>query len=321
MQRHPRLRQADVIAAHYDHQWMGVKMQQVSAVTTITTPEDVLGESPVWRAEDHQLLWVDVRRGLLRCHNPATLETNTVFLESGAMGAILDRRGVVYVMGRNRLVRVASGGLPEPMSWHFELPDQNHRLNEVKCDRSGALWFGTMRDFGLTPTGSLLHINSNGVLQTLRRDVTVPNALGFSPDEQWVYFADTRVGSIERARFDSRTGMAGAWLSFISADAAPGRPDGLAIDADGFLWNARFGGSCVARFNPSGQLDSLVPLPVSQPTSCAFGGRDLTTLYITSARQGLDRLRLTQEPLAGAIFACQTHVPGHPVGRLSDAIV
>lgn len=289
-------------------------------VMALTAGEDVLGESPVWRREDNRLFWVDIRRHLLRCLDVATSATDAFALESGAMAVFLDRDGGLWTAGRDRISRLHENGAPASAPWRFELPDGNYRLNEIKCDPAGAVWFGTMRDFGLTPTGSVNRYDVRHGVRTLRADMTVPNALDFSPDGQWVYCADTRAGSIERARFDAQTGITGAWSPLIAADAAPGKPDGLAVDSDGFLWNARFGGGCVARFSPSGQLDSLVTLPVSQPTSCVFGGRSLTTLYITTARQGLNLERQAREPLAGAVFACETAVAGHPAGRLGEAL-
>jgi sugar lactone lactonase YvrE len=93
-------------------------------------------------------------------------------------------------------------------------------------------------------------------------------------------------------------------------DAAPGKPDGATVDAEGFLWNARFGGGAVARFAPDGRLDRLLDLPASQPTSCAFGGADLETLYVTTATQGLDREALAREPLAGRLLALEPGVRG-----------
>jgi sugar lactone lactonase YvrE len=102
---------------------------------------------------------------------------------------------------------------------------------------------------------------------------------------------------------------------FADVSAAPGYPDGMAMDAEGFLWNARWDGGGVARFAPDGRLDRFVTLPVSRPTSCAFGGPTLETLYVTSARTGLDEAVLAREPLAGGVFALDAGVKGLPSRR------
>lgn len=287
----------------------------------VTRPEDILGESPVWRENDGCLLWVDVRRALLRTLNLMSGDVSAQAVDAGATGIVLDSHGAAWVLARDRLLRQRTDGAIEPAGWTFALPDADHRLNEAKCDQTGALWLGTMRDFGLTPTGALHRLDARGQWRMLRRDVSVPNALGFLPDGTWAYFADTRRGSIERARFDPHTGTTGDWQPFVDAAAAPGKPDGLAIDADGYLWNARFGGGCVARFSPHGRLDGLAALPVSQPTSCVFGGPALTTLFVTSARQKLDNEQLRREPLAGSVFAIETGVRDQPPGLLDAAFL
>jgi sugar lactone lactonase YvrE len=284
---------------------------------SVAETRNVLGESPVWRSEDGKLFWVDVRQASLHSFSPDTGRTSHFRVNDGTMGVVLDAKGQLIVAARDCLVRVQEDGAVTQTHWRFALPDASHRLNEAKCDQTGAFWCGTMRDFGLAPTGSLFRLGADGGFQIIRRNVTVPNSLDFSPDLRWVYFADTRSGVIERAHYDVRTGALGEWMPFIPADAAPGRPDGVAMDSDGYLWNARFGGGCVARFDPSGRLAGIVKLEVSRPTSCTFGGPSLTTLYIVSARQGLNDDQLRDEPLAGALFACEVSSVGLPSSRLN----
>lgn len=146
----------------------------------------------------------------------------------------------------------------------------------------------------------------------MRTGIGIPNAIAFSPDGRTMYFADTQNGCIERAEYDQATGEVGAWRLHVAADAVPGRPDGAAVDAAGYLWNARYGGGCVARFAPDGRLDRMVPLPVSQPTSCAFGGPALATLFVTTARQRLSASVLAAQELAGSLLAFEPGVAGLP---------
>ena len=148
--------------------------------------------------------------------------------------------------------------------------------------------------------------------ERVRTDVTIANGIGFSPDDSTMYFADTATGAIESAPFDAETGFPGAWRILVERGAAPGKPDGSAIDSDGGIWSARFGGGCIARFTPAGKLDRLISVPATQPTSCAFGGTALDTLFVTSATQRMSAGALAGEPLAGAVFALKPGVRGLP---------
>jgi sugar lactone lactonase YvrE len=132
------------------------------------------------------------------------------------------------------------------------------------------------------------------------------------PDGRTIYFADTAVGRIDCAACDPDTGVVGPWRAFADAGIGPGKPDGTAVDAEGCLWNARYGGGCVVRIAPDGRLDRVISLPVSQPTSCTFGGADLATLFITTATQRLSEAQRQSEPLAGALLAVDVGVAGLP---------
>jgi sugar lactone lactonase YvrE len=137
----------------------------------------------------------------------------------------------------------------------------------------------------------------------------VPNSLAWSPDDRLLYFADTAEGHIRRYQFDLAAGTLGTPLAPIGG-GIPGGPDGSAMDADGFLWNARYGGGLVVRISPEGEVVETVELPVSQPAACTFGGEDLMTLYITTARQRLDAGALERQPLAGHVFRLKVDVLG-----------
>jgi sugar lactone lactonase YvrE len=271
---------------------------------------DVLGESPSWLAHEQCLYWVDLRAPALHRLDPATGAVKTWPMPD-LIGAVVGRRrGGVVVAIRHGLF----GFDPEtaeltPLASVEPGPPEN-RLNDAKCDPAGRIFCGSMWDFGLKTTGGLYRIDMAGAVTQLRSAVTVANAIAFAPDGRTLYFTDTRQGAIEQADYDPTAGEIGPWRLFAAADAAPGRPDGATVDADGYLWNARYQGGCLARFAPDGRLDRLIDLPVSQPTSCAFGGPDLRTLYVTTARQKLSAEALAAEPLAGALLALDVGVAG-----------
>lgn len=265
-----------------------------------------LGEAPVWCTASQRLWFVDIRAPALYRLDPTT--------------GTMDRRDFAALLG---MVVLASDGLlvgeghsvlnfdPETGATRLlaELPAPHPavRVNDAKVGPDGSLWCGTMRDGGGAPDGSLYRIFADGTVRTLLSGIAVPNALAFSPDGAFVYFTDTREGTILRG--DARAEVP-AFAPFAPPDIAPGRPDGATVDAQGYLWVTRNGGSAIARIDPAGRLDRLITLPASQPTSCAFGGADLTTLFITTACQRLSAEALATEPAAGDILALDTDVVG-----------
>lgn len=271
-----------------------------------------LGESPFWSVGERALWLVDLRA-------PAVLrfDVETQALSRFPMDALCG--AVLPGMHGGLLVALATGVFrfdpvqrttsplvaPEP-AW------VGNRLNETKADRRGRLWTSTMRDFGAAVAGSLYRVTSPTTVLPMITGVCVPNSLAWSPDDRTMYFADTRERRIRAYAFDPDHGELGAMRVLVDAEVLPGGPDGAAVDADGCLWSARYGGGCVARITPAGRVDRIVHVPVSNVTSCAFGDADLRTLYITTARQRMTPDRLQREPDAGALFAVRVPVPGLP---------
>ncbi|VWB98467.1 SMP-30/gluconolactonase/LRE family protein [Burkholderia lata] len=276
---------------------------------------DVLGESPVWNANRSSLHWVDIRRGLLHTFDPnRNTHVERAYGPTLLTGIVLTDPDTL-VAGRPRSLERIELELPHtPVTiLNLDLMPAQNRTNELKTDSRGRLWFGSMWDYARGSTGGLHCIASDGRLTTHRRSVTIPNSLAFTPDGTGIYFADSITGAIERASLDPETNEVGAWEICVPASAAPGKPDGLALDASGHFWSARFGAGCIIRFDPLGREVQRIDLPVSQPTSCAFGGANLRTLFITTARQGLTQTQLTSEPLAGGLFAVDVDIVGLPV--------
>jgi sugar lactone lactonase YvrE len=281
---------------------------------------DVLGESPVWDAQHGVLYWVDIRRSVL--HKLTTtagrlVEQRFEFGPELLTGVVVARDDALLLGLKRGMTSIClqlldASSVAVPCIDADFLPTQN-RLNEIKTDPRGRIWCGAMWDYARGRSGGLYRVDADGRLACVRDDVTVPNSLAFSPDGKWIYFADSAAGAIERASFDAESGSVGEWHELVSAAQAPGKPDGLAIDADGCLWSARFGAGCVIRFTPEGKHDVCIDLPTSQPTSCAFGGPGLSTLFITSATQRLSAEDRAREQQAGSLFAVETATTGLPV--------
>jgi sugar lactone lactonase YvrE len=292
------------------------KVAQSQGTERATETLDILGESPVWCGTDKVLYWVDIRQPALRRLEPATGRVKSWTLNDLCGGVMLstDRRLVLSMRTGVFAFDPADESLrpfvaPEPQSL-------NNRLNDSKCDRNGRLWVGTMRDYGLAKTGSLYRIGADSSCTKMLGDITVPNALSWSPDDSTMYFADTPDGRIRAYQFDADEGKLGA-MKILEAGCLPGRPDGATVDSEGCIWSARYQGSCVARITPNGKIDRIIELPASQITACALGGPDLRTLYITTARQKLTPDDLKSQPLAGGLFAVTVGVGGLPEPRFT----
>jgi len=276
----------------------------------VADSRDILGESPTWSETTGCLYWVDLRRPCLhRLHVASGRKATWPMPE--VIGAVVSRQsgGVVIALkdGLHAFDPDRSDLVPL-VQLEFDRP--HNRLNDAKCDAAGRIWCGSMWDYGLHPTGGLYRVDGDLSVTGIRSDVCVANAISFSPDDRTMYFADSRKGQIEQAAFDVRTGDVGPWSVLVDADAVPGVPDGATVDAEGFIWNARYKGGCLARFAPDGRLDRLIELPVSQPTSCAFGGPGLRTLFVTTATQKLSESELESQPLAGSLLALDAGVAG-----------
>lgn len=277
----------------------------------VSATTQVLGESPVWCALTQRLWWVDVRGPAVFRVDPVTGATERWTVPEIVGGLVLDERGAPVLALASGLFRFdPANGRATPYIAP-ESRDARNRLNDTKCDRRGRLWTGSMRDFGLAVTGSLYRVE-RGVSARVLADIAIPNGPCWSPDDRTFYFADTPTGCIRAYAFDAATGELGAAAAFVDDGVLPGRPDGATVDSEGFVWSARYGGGGIARIDPRGRVERFLALPVSQVSSCAFGGRDFDVLYVTTSRQKLDDAALAREPLAGALLAVDPGVRGVP---------
>jgi sugar lactone lactonase YvrE len=282
-------------------------------VDVLAREDDVLGETPAWDAQSGHLFWVDLRRQRVQRLDLASGEVAHWPMPEVATAVVPRRRGGLIVALKRGLHAFdpRSGALTPLVTVENDGPIEN-RLNDAKCDPAGRLWCGSMFDYGRQVTGSLYRVDGDLGVQRIRGGITIPNSIAFAPDGRTIYFADTAVGRIDCAACDPESGVVGPWRTFADAGISPGKPDGTAVDVEGCLWNARYGGGCVVRIAPNGRLDRVISLPVSQPTSCTFGGADLATLFITTATQRLSEAQRQSEPLAGALLAVKVDVAGLP---------
>jgi sugar lactone lactonase YvrE len=281
---------------------------------------DHCGEGATWDAASGRLYWTDVNRFLVHCLEPGGAVRSWFFDEPCVAMALTDRPGTLLLAIGSRLLLWQPGS--DTRTPHgFALDDwPGARLNEGRAGPAGEFWIGSMGNNvasdglgGAVPPGQgrLFRIVAGAAPQLFKTGIGISNTLCFSPDERSMYFGDTLQNTIWRYDYDRDGGITGE-APFL-AGYHRGVPDGSAIDADGYLWNCRFDGGCIVRVAPDGRIDRVIELPVSNITTCAFGGADLKTLYITTATILLKR----HERLAGSLFALDAPVPGIPAHQYS----
>jgi L-arabinonolactonase len=191
------------------------------------------------------------------------------------------------------------------------------RFNDGRCDRRGRFWVGTLHEKRHCGTAALYRLDPDGRCSQMITGLTVSNGLAWSLDNRTMYFADSWARTIFRCDFDVDSGVPHNQRIFVELPQGSGVPDGATVDSEGFLWSANFDGGCITRYAPDGGVDRVIPMPVQRPTSCAFGGADLSILYVTSASLNLTEKQRIEAPLAGGLFAVDAGVKGMPEPRFA----
>jgi sugar lactone lactonase YvrE len=266
------------------------------------------GEGPVWDARTGELVWVDIPAGVLHRSDVATgadLAT-AVGMQLGAVAVAVG--GGWAAAAEEGFGIIDAGG-------HLDLRDRvlpgpGTRMNDAACDSRGRMWAGSL-GAGIAEGAGRLHCWQPGQPSRVAAEgLTLPNGIAWSLSGRQMYLADSNAHVVYEFGFDADDGHLGARRPLIEIPPAQGVPDGLCVDADGCLWLAVWGGWQVRRYDPQGRLLATVGLPVAQPSSCAFGPG--TTLYITSAREGLPAGHGQQ--LAGSVFALDAGIAGAEAG-------
>ncbi|WP_332698877.1 SMP-30/gluconolactonase/LRE family protein [Bosea sp. (in: a-proteobacteria)] len=269
-----------------------------------------LAEGPVWSVAEQRLYWVDILAPSVHRFDPVTRVNEEVRLPR-LVSAVMERRGgglVALTQEGLESFDFASGRLAPLVDPEADLPD--NRFNDGKCDRQGRLWAGTMSLDAAKPTGSLYRIDGDLSWRRTDEGFRVANGLDWSPDGKTFYFTDSAPGRIYAYDFDVAAGTIARRRVFAEIDPGQGRPDGLAVDSEGFVWCALWDGWCVRRYAPDGRPEREIRLPVPRPTSVTFGGPGLTTLFITTARIRLPSRVLADAPFSGGLFAAPAPAPG-----------
>ena len=283
----------------------------MSEVRLAVKAEDILGEGPAWDARAGRLYWLDIKGGRLRWLHSASGEQGCVAVENQVSTVAPRANGQGLVAARKDGLGVLD---PETGAFTLRLdpePDRPmNRANDGNVDLAGRFWFGTMDDGEAESTGAVYRLDPDWTCTRVLDGVGIANTLVCNPAGDVLYVADSMRRTIDALEIDPATGAADARRPWVNLQAEGFGPDGSAVDAEGFLWNAQWGGERLVRYSPDGEIDRIVPLPVDHPSSCAFGGGGLATLYITTARWLLSDEALARQPWAGSLLAFEPGVTG-----------
>ena len=280
--------------------------------------KNLLGEGITWSVDQENLYWLDVviPSKLFQLHLPTNKLSTFIMPEMISSISIRSKKDLIiasqygvynYNLTSNNFTRLIE---TEPLL-------KFNRSNDGASDIKGRFWFGTMqnnldeegKDIPITKnSGSLYRLDIDLTLDKIESNLGIPNTFIWNPDNTKFYFTDSMEEIIYSYDFDEESGEITNKTNFATFNR--GIPDGSTMDSEGFVWNCRWGGSCVVRFDPLGRVDRVLEVPVENVTNCVFGGKDLKTLFITTARQGLSKEYVKKNPYAGSLFAIDLSIKG-----------
>lgn len=284
-------------------------MTRVLEASLLVDARAALGEAPQWDARDGSLVWVDILAGVVHVTS-ASGASRASFGIGHAVGSAMPAEGggwlLADALGFGRLA--GDGRTTRLLDTLADRPEL--RFNDAKCDPLGRAWAGTISAGMAAGTGTLYRLDPGPVATPVLHGLTVSNGLGWSPDGRTMWLADSADRFIRAFAYDAPSGNLGTGRQAVELQETAGKADGLCVDDAGCLWVGLWAGGAVHRYAPDGRLDTIVRVPAGQVTSCAFGGSDGSTLYITTARVGLTPEALGREPLAGGLFVVEPGVTG-----------
>jgi sugar lactone lactonase YvrE len=299
---------------------------------TVTTTASVLGESPFWHPQEQLLYWADIAGCKLHRLNTFTSEAEIWAMPSEPGCFAPAHAGGFIIALRDRIVRARAWGGELQTVVMLDHDSATTRSNDGKCDAAGRFWVGTMFEPRTAAQAQLCSYSPREGLLFKQGQAVVANCLAFSPDGRTAYWADTPQHTIWAWDLDASTGALSQKRVFKTFAAKPdgwrsglpgnggygGRPDGAAMDTQGNLWVAMFEGKRVVQLSPAGQELQSIEAPVTTCTMPTFGGDDLQTLYLTSARHNRSPEELQREPQMGCVFSLRVNATGLPVNFYSD---
>lgn len=266
----------------------------------------VIGEGPLWHPGEKRVYWTDIPMGRMFRYDPAN-EVHEQIYEGDVVG------GFTIQEDGSLLLFLAMGAIAIWREGQFryvyeEIPNEREtRFNDVIADPAGRVFCGTMS----TPDrpGRLYRLDADGQLTQVLDDVDISNGMGFTPDRTQMYYTDSPKREIYLFDYNRDTGGITNKRVFVRTPEGEGMPDGLTVDAEGYIWSARWDGSCLVRYTPDGKEDRRIEFPAKKVSSVIFGGEDYTDMYVTTA--GGDN-KAEEGYGAGALYRVNAGVRGVP---------
>jgi len=283
-------------------------MKVFSAECVPNTKGD-LGEGLLWDERNETIMWVDAFVKIINTWNPAT-KTLIERKYDSLVTSIAKRESGGYVVAAGLKLIVLNENLDVIGTSPLEMPNENVRTNDGNVDINGNYWVGCFANDAKPKQGNLRRISPNFDSKVFLKDITIANGMDWSPDNKICYYIDTPTKKVSRFNFNIETSELDGELEAIDVSEYSGAPDGMCVDSLGNLWVAFWGGGCIRSFSPSGELIAQVDVPATLVTNCAFGGPDLSTLYITCAIPSYEDFVKGEEPLAGSLFKAEVGAKG-----------
>ena len=273
--------------------------------------QNVLGESPLWHAIHQILYWVDIESRVVHGYEPHTKQHREWPVPQMVGTAACAANGNLILGLQNEIAELdpGTGKVKTLVPLEADLPQ--NRCNDGKCDPAGRFWVGTMEMKSKPDAGSLYCIDDALQITRVVPGLTIPNGMGWSPRGDLMYFIDSGDHRVRCYDFDPTTTSLRKMRIILSFGKDEGVPDGMCVDGEDMLWVGFYGGHRVGAYEPAtGKHLGDITISAPNVTSCCFGGQDMKTLYITTARQGLQAEQLEEFPLSGSLFSCETNIVG-----------
>jgi sugar lactone lactonase YvrE len=276
-----------------------------------------LGEGPVWDDRRRRLVFVDIMHGHVHEFDPASGGDRVIEVGQPVGSVALAERGDWILAARDGFFRLDPDTEEMSLIAPVEADLTGNRMNDGAVDAHGRFWAGTMGTVGVREAGTLYRLDPDGSVRHMLAPVSTSNGIDWSPDGRRMYYVDTPLNRIDVFTFEPASGDICDRRTFVNVPAASGLPDGLVVDADGFVWLALWQGAAIHRYTPSGRLHRVVNMPVALVTKCTFGGEALDELYITTARIGLHEEARSGPSPAGGVFRVRPGVSGRRANRFA----
>jgi sugar lactone lactonase YvrE len=293
---------------------MSVRTIAGESVSCVLPWQAMVGESPVWDSQSQSLYWIDIQCKHIHRFHPASCRNQTFDLPEIVTSIALRAAGGLVLTLKKHFAIFDPATLALQRLAAVESDTPNNRFNDGKCDPQGRFWAGTMDAVHWSaPAGRLYRLDAGKTIATMQTDVICSNGSGWSPDGRTMYYTESFRYTLFAYDFDAGGGAIANRRPFATLDPnGGGFPDGMTVDAEGFVWSNLVGLGRLHRYDPDGKLERIVQLPVPRATDCTFGGTDLKTLYITTARETMTSDQLAAAPLSGSLFALNCDVRGLP---------